>query len=322
MKNIMIANKLEELAHLIELADDYKTNVSNKFKVGSYRKAASAIREYKDPIENVEDEKKLALIKSNGDLSGVGNSIFKKIREFCESGEIAKISKVAEFAPPVTIAQFEKIRGIGPANAKKIWKSYNVNTFEELVIAIDNGKITDLELIEKVRKAQKAKENLSYEEAYSIVQPIIEVLSPVVENISIVGGLRRFKSIVHDADILCVSNDKNIVKEILNNYGEIEEDGDMKIATSVDGFRVEITFCESKEWGSALFHFTGPKQYNIDNRKIAEDKGYILSQNGLADRTSGEIIASETEEEICKKLEIPFLNPELRGLNIVTTLAA
>ena len=52
----------------------------------------------------------------------------------------------------------------------------------------------------------------------------------------------------------------------------------------------------SEAWGAAMIYFTGSKPHNIRIREIAVRKGLKLSEYGLFDAKSGELLAAETEE--------------------------
>ena len=62
--------------------------------------------------------------------------------------------------------------------------------------------------------------------------------------------------------------------------------------------------------GAALVYFTGSKEHNIELRKIALDKGLSLNEYGL---TKGKkLIPCPTEEDVYKRLDLPWIPPELR----------
>lgn len=65
-------------------------------------------------------------------------------------------------------------------------------------------------------------------------------------------------------------------------------------------------------WGSMLFVKTGPTPYLIGYNNIAKHKGWKLSPYGLYD-AAGNMLASETEEEIYRALDKRYKPPELRG---------
>ncbi|KAI0263271.1 hypothetical protein BC834DRAFT_888375 [Gloeopeniophorella convolvens] len=87
--------------------------------------------------------------------------------------------------------------------------------------------------------------------------------------------------------------------------------------------RLDILTIPWESRGAALIYYTGDDMFNRSMRQKANKMGYSLNQRGLfagvvrsaEDRTvktnPGQIIASETEEEIFHELEIPWT--EARG---------
>jgi DNA polymerase (family X) len=65
-------------------------------------------------------------------------------------------------------------------------------------------------------------------------------------------------------------------------------------------------------WGAALQYFTGSKAHNIRVRERAVRKGLKLSEYGLFDAETDELIVARTEEEVYERLGLPWIPPTLR----------
>src|SRR2546430_6998818 len=78
------------------------------------------------------------------------------------------------------------------------------------------------------------------------------------------------------------------------------------------GLQVDLRVVPPDVWGAALQYFTGSKAHNIRTREIAVRKGLKLSEYGLFDATSGELIVAKTEEEVYERLGLPWIPPTLR----------
>ena len=76
--------------------------------------------------------------------------------------------------------------------------------------------------------------------------------------------------------------------------------------------QVDINIVEEETWGSALMHHTGSKWENIRLRKLAKAQGMTLSQYGLRQASTDQLIAGHTEEEVYKALGTPYKRPEER----------
>jgi len=79
-----------------------------------------------------------------------------------------------------------------------------------------------------------------------------------------------------------------------------------------EGIQVDLRVVEPRQRGSAEMYFTGSKAHNIRLRQIAIEQGLTLSEYGLVDAGTDEVVASATEDEVYRALGLAFVPPELR----------
>jgi DNA polymerase (family 10) len=145
--------------------------------------------------------------------------------------------------------------------------------------------------------------------AQSVADEIIVKLKSHVTKILVCGSLRRKATLVHDIDIVVAGPDEEFYK-LMNN---MKLTGDkVKWNFGYRGVPVDITLTNSKLWGAAIMHFTGSKDFNIGCRVLANQKGLKLSQYGLTNPVTQELIAGENELAIFNALHIAWLEPEDR----------
>jgi DNA polymerase (family 10) len=65
-------------------------------------------------------------------------------------------------------------------------------------------------------------------------------------------------------------------------------------------------------WGAALQYFTGSQHHNVAIRELAVRSKLKLSEYGLFDAVSGELIVAQTEEEVYQRLGLAYIPPVLR----------
>jgi len=306
--NEAVAKHLMEISQMYELLDDPQDIEQAKRKAFSYAKNAKTIEDYPVDISTI--------VPST--IKGIGPSTTKDIQQFQQSGISERYQKLSIKAPPPSIVELTVLRGIGPKGAKGLFIKYGIKNLKELQVAITDKKITDKDLIESFEFYKRAGERVLYSKAYEITIKIFNTLNQLdeVTKLSFGGSLRRARPTVHDADLLCVATDKKIVTEWFLKYAENLEDvlvqGATKVRILVKDFQVDLNFCDESEWGSQLFHITGPAEFNKKNRAFAKSKRLALGEHGLT-LSRGEVI-SDTEENICKELGIPYVIPELRDL--------
>ena len=78
------------------------------------------------------------------------------------------------------------------------------------------------------------------------------------------------------------------------------------------GLQVDLRVVPPDSWGAALQYFTGSQAHNVRTREIAVREKLKLSEYGLFDVESGELIVSRTEEEMYRRLGMAWMPPTLR----------
>src|SRR5213593_3662755 len=87
MVNAELAAAFDEVADLMELLGE------DRFRIGSYRRAARVLGEFHEDIAVVCKEKRLT------DIPSVGKSMAEKICEFLESGKIQRLEELKAKLP-------------------------------------------------------------------------------------------------------------------------------------------------------------------------------------------------------------------------------
>lgn len=122
------------------------------------------------------------------------------------------------------------------------------------------------------------------------------------------------KETIGDVDFLVQTENS---KEVMNFFVsmpevmQVIEKGKTKSAVKLKtGMNADIRTLPAVSFGAASQYFTGNKDHNIALRRIAEDKGWKLSEYGLFEKEKQ--IAGESEQEVYEKLGLQCIPPELR----------
>src|SRR6185437_9313169 len=78
------------------------------------------------------------------------------------------------------------------------------------------------------------------------------------------------------------------------------------------GLQVDLRVVPPDAWGAAMQYFTGSKAHNVGVRTIAVRAGLKLSEYGLFDAETNELIVSRTEEEVYERLGLAWVPPAMR----------
>lgn len=299
----------------------------HRFRVGAYQKAAHVIEQLPEDIENYMTDDHLE------EIPGIGESIAEKIREYIKTGKIKKYEKLKKEIPADFIELLD-VKGLGPQTLKKIWKQLNIKTRDELVKALEDGRVEALEgfkkksvqnILEGLKEQERADERIQLAEAIEIAEWITDQLSsqPGLIKVKMAGSIRRGLETIGDIDLLVSSDPKKRADIIdfftgMDGVRKVISRGDTKVSVVVEQAhrQVDMRIIDEKEWGAALLYFTGSKEHNIHLRQIAKDRDLKINEYGLFE-TKGKKrrIAGETEESIYKKLGLSWIPPELRENN-------
>ena len=302
--NHELANLFEEIANYYKITP----NGQNQYKERIYRNASDHIRNYHEPITSGE---------SLSGIKGIGESVVHDIDEYLTTGKIARLEDLKKLHPDSkVIEKFTSIEGVGPAAATKFYEE-GYRTIEELKSR------------KRLTKAQKVGiewySDLQEEIPRNVMNQIKNKINSVFKEYpikwQITGSYRREKPQSGDIDLLIEDRpDLNMegVYYLLQDYlpatfslGPTKYMGVFQLTPNSIGHHIDIRLIEPENWAFALLYFTGSKQFNIQMRQYAKDKGFKLSEYGLYDDKYVNYPAT-TEVEIFKTLGLKYVKPSDR----------
>jgi DNA polymerase/3'-5' exonuclease PolX len=201
-----------------------------------------------------------------------------------------------------------KVVGAGPSTIRA-WIKDKIHTLADLRSRIRDGyKVTTMQFY-GVKYYNDFQKPIPRTTAEKIGNSIIRYLG----NGIIVGSYRRGATSLKDIDILTLSDkqlDKSLPIHIVTNGQQKQTIIYMHQNTA---YRVDILRTTTLESPTALFYFTGSKEFNKRIRSIAKQQGYTLSEHGLFD-ARGKRVSLTSERDIFDKLKIGYVIPSKRNL--------
>ena len=291
------------------------------FKPRAYEKAALSIEALEEDIEEIYAKNGIKGLKQ---IPGVGASIAEKIEELIKTGNLQYYEELRNKVP-VDFESLSGIEGLGPKKIKVLWDKLKIKNMDDLEKAALEHKIsalphfkkkTEENMLKAIEFAKKSRGRYILGFTLPLVRSIEERLRkvPYVKKVVAAGSVRRMKETVGDVDFLVLTEDSSKVMEFFVSMPEVIqviEKGKTKSAVKLKtGMNADIRTLPEQSFGAALQYFTGSKDHNIALRRIAQDKGWKLSEYGLFQKE--EQIAGRTEEEVYEKLGLPWISPELR----------
>lgn len=314
-RNADVAAQFDLLADLMELEG------ADRFRVSSYRSAASRIRETGSSVAQ------LALDGRAKELQGIGKTIEGKIVEIVEDGEIHALSKRKDVVPG-DVALFMRLPGLGAKTAARIWHELGVTTLDELRAAAEQQRLRDLgglgaKTEERILKALNDTAEAEpfrplLGDALPALLAVVEVLRehPASDQVSDAGSARRRKETIRDLDIIATASDPPALIDYFTSLRwvvEIAAKGDTKATVvSNDGYRFDLRVVPPESYGNLLQHFTGSKEHNLALREAAVRHKLSVSEYGVTETESGTVHTHATEEELYRFLGYDWIPPELR----------
>src|SRR6266511_1187772 len=214
--------------------------------------------------------------------------------------------------------ELRKIPNVGASIAEKIVEYLRHGRIDALEELRGFGARTEDNLLHGIELMRHAGDRLLVNAALDVAEEIVAALSAVTgcTRCTYAGSLRRMRDTIGDVDILAAGKRSGPLMGAfvhLPLVGEVIARGEAKTSIrTTSGLQVDLRVVPPAAWGAALQYFTGSKAHNIRTREIAVRRKLKLSEYGLFDAASGDLIVSATEEEVYQRLGLPWIPPTLR----------
>jgi len=311
--NDQAAALLDEYADLVVLTG------GDPFRARVYTKAARAIAAQTQDVAGLPLP---ALLR----IPGIGKSIAAKVAEITSTGTFAELEDLRADIPD-GVRQLTRIPALGPRRALQLYRELSISSPAELRAAIAAGKLNDLrgfgpksadKLLRGLDLLATAGTRVLLNVAAETAAMVIEAIGPVpgCERIAAAGSLRRAAESIGDVDILAAAADTAPLMSALTampDAADVIASGPTKTSIrTAAGLQVDLRVVPLDCWGAALQYFTGSQRHNVAIRELAVRRKLKLSEYGLFEVETGELIVSRTEEEVYERLGLAWIPPVLR----------
>jgi DNA polymerase (family 10) len=311
--NDEVAGVLQEYADLMAITG------GDAFKVRAYEKAARAIGGYPEDVSAM-DPARLR------DIPQVGKSIADKVAEYLRTGGISAVDEVRSRIP-AGVRELTAIPTLGPKRALTLYEDLHISSVAQLAEAINEGRLEGLKgfgpktaenLLHGISLMQQSGDRVLLSTASEAAEEVVAELSSLTGCVrcTFAGSLRRMRETIGDIDILVAAEDSTPFMDAftaLPQTAEVIAHGAKKTSVrTTKGLQMDLRVLPPDAWGAGLQYFTGSKAHNIQVRTMAVRAGLKLSEYGLFETESGELVVSRTEEEVYERLGLPWIAPQLR----------
>jgi DNA polymerase (family 10) len=317
---VRVAHSNKEIAGLLqEYADLLLITGGDAFRARAYERAARAVRGHPGEVAQL-DEKGLR------EIPNVGASTARKIHEYLRTGSMPALEQAREEIP-AGVRELVAIPTLGPKKALTVHRELGISSVEELMAALDReelrglkgfGPRTEENIRHGVEMMRASGDRVHLDTAREVAEELVELLLavPGCERCCAAGSLRRMRETVGDVDVLVAARRSAPFMEAFTASRfahEVIASGPAKTSVrTAEGLQIDLRVVPPASWGAALIYFTGSRAHNIRLRERAVHRKLKLSEYGLFHARSGRRAVSRTEEEVYRRLELPWIPPALR----------
>ena len=305
----------EEVAGLLrEYAELTQITGGDVFRARNYDKAARSVRGWADDIGQLD-------VTALRAIPGVGASIAAKIAEYRESGSIRALDELRAKIPQ-GVLELTRVPGLGPKRALQLNRDLGVQSVDDLAVAIKAGRLDGLagfgakseeRIAAGIEVYRQGRERMLLDVALRTATEMVDALTPLSQRCAYAGSLRRWRETIGDIDILAAADDSAPLMAAFSAGHEVVASGPTKTTVrTASGLTADLRVVPLDAWGAALQYFTGSVAHNVAVRQIAVRAKLKLSEYGLFDAETNELIVSRTEEEVYERLGLAWVPPAMR----------
>lgn len=303
-------DEVEALLH--EYADLIRITGGDAFRARAYEKAARAIGGHHEDVSKLD-------AKALRDIPGVGRSVAEKVTAYLDTGVVPAVEELRARIP-AGVREMTAIPMLGPRRAMMLYKELHIASVRELAVAIEQERLRDLpgfgprteeNILHGIGLMQSSGGRVPLNVATEVADEVVAALSEVTgcRRCAYAGSLRRMRETIGDVDVLVAAGRSAPFMEAFTRLPYAAETiarGEKKASIrTAKGLQVDLRVVPPDSWGAAMQYFTGSKAHNIRTRELAVRHGLKLSEYGLFDAGTGELIVSRTEEEVYARLGLP-----------------
>lgn len=314
LSNAEIAAKLLEIRTLMELGGD------SFYKYMAFEKAAAS-------VENAAPLGDLVKTGEHLKLPGIGKSIGAVVEQLVTGGRADMLDDLYKKFPP-SIMEVLAVSGIGVKTTAMLYTTYGIASLADLERAIGSGELAGVprlgpKTLENWKrgilayKGRKHRTPLAF--ALVVAREAMEWVreGPPLDRLTFAGSLRRQEVTVGDIDLICTSARAGEVTSHFSGWERAEAvlaEGPTKSSIWLPGgLQIDLRVLPDHLYGNLLQHFTGSREHNIKLREHAVRKGLRVSENGILNLETGDVVTCSEEAGVYEALGMQYVPPELRS---------
>jgi len=313
MDRFAVANALREMGRLLEARGE------SPFRVRAYERGARAVEGVAD-LGALVDQDRLR------EVPGIGPVLAAAVAELHRTGRSERLERLRAQLPP-GILDLGLVPGLTRRRIAALHQALGIRGVDDLKAACQAGRVrtvkgfgprTEEKLLEGIRGLATREERVLLYEAEREAEGLLRHLraGPQVTRADAAGALRRCEETVTELPLLAAARDPARAVEHFSSFPllatVLERGLDHCAARLPGGLRVELTVTPAAAYATALHRLTGSAAHLEKLDALARGKGLELGEAGLRRAGGRRPVAVEDEEDLYRRLGLPYLPPEVR----------
>jgi DNA polymerase (family 10) len=302
--NGQVASTLLEIASMLEFVEE------QPFKPRAYRKAADVIAGLTVSVAEWVEQGRIH------ELHGVGRGIGRVIEDLVRTGSSPLAADLRDRVPRELTALM-RIAGLGKQKLRRLYRELGIQTVEDLENACRKhqvqslagfGSKTETQILDAIQAINKLPDAVPLAIALAAAESLREHLASwdSVQDVAIVGSVRRMRETVRNVNLLVASDFPNQVIDLFSLLPPAvevrkKENRYCQIGMQIGRYLlpVDLRVVSPSQYGIGMVQFTGSREHLAGLQKRIEQ--VKLAQFELA-----------REEGVYEGLGMPWIPPELR----------
>ncbi len=301
MDNKSISKILQKAAKLLELHE------ANPFKVRSYQNAAFNIERIPVSIADTpQDEWQ--------NIEGIGKNLNDKLASILDNGSFKELNELLEKTPEGIVEMLE-VKGVGPKKIRVLWKEYDIQNKDDLLVAAKEGKLADWKgfgektqkaILDNLLFAKEQSGKVFYAEAEKMAEILMEEIQPAVERIELAGEAARYLDVVELLQFLIIADYDSLMDKLESIEGielNFKTSGPFSIKGEIKEkeLAVEFLLADKEDFGNRLIYLNSDPDHLNKSNDQGQSFGEFINKTAFPE-----------EEIVYKEFGAEWIPAELR----------
>ena len=284
----------------------------NPFKIRSFENAARIVRDHNEDMGVLVDEDRLK------DVPGVGKTLAYVIMYYAKAGTVG-LEQELKAQLPEGLFDLLDLPGLGMKKVQLLWQDYEITNLEALKKACEANALADMKgfgaklqvkLLDAISFQEKHARDFYLDTALFVAQEWMDRLKPLkgITRIELTGKLRRGDKLIQSCEFLIEADASELIAELNDQFDCGLSDSEPLIVKDKSGLPIHFWVCKPEAFAAEQLIRTGGEVYS---EKLLDRFG---SDAESAIKSLARVQGSPSEKELCKSIDIQWIEPELRDV--------